>query len=438
MRWTLARLTLAVTSMIALAFLLPLSLLAKEIAEQRAIADARSQTTSIVTVLTVSEDHDVLAQALGATTAGAAGRLAVDLPGSPAAGDSRAGTEDLALVRLHRRAITAPVPDGLLYLQPVALDGSRTAVVEVYIPATELHRGVTTTWLSMTGLAIVLVAGSVLVADRLGAKLVDAARRLARTAGRLGAGDLAARVTPAGPPELVEAGTAFNSMADRLVGLIAAERELAADLSHRLHTPLTALRLDVERLPADGLGDRIRGAVLALQDEIDAIIEGARQPASERSAEFTDLVEVLADRLAFWAVLAEDHGRPWRVDGADHPIMLGTSKTDLINAVDALLGNVFEHTPQGTAFRVTVTEHAFAVDDAGPGIADIRAALRRGVSGSGSTGLGLDIARRVATELGGELRIDRSDLGGARVAMILSPPRPVPHGRSPRRRRAHH
>lgn len=419
MRWTLARLTLAVTSMVALAFLIPLALLSRQIAEERAIADARAQTTSIVAVLAVSEDSDVLMRAVAATGTGASGRLAVSLPGQAAAGSSRATAGDLDLVRTHRRAITAPVPGGLVYLQPVALDGARTAVVEVYVPASQLRRGVTTTWLSMACLAIVLVAGSVLVADRLGARLVSAARRLAGTARALGSGDLSARVRPAGPPELVDAGTTFNAMADRLVGLIAAERELAADLSHRLHTPLTALRLDVERLPADQVGDRIRESVLALEDEIEAIIAGVRQPAEERCAEHPDLVEVLADRLAFWAVLAEDHDRRWRVVGADRPVPLAVPRSDLIGAVDALVGNVFEHTPQGTEFRITVTDRFFVVEDAGPGIRDVDTALRRGVSGSGSTGLGLDIARRVATTLGGELWIDRSDLGGARITMLL-------------------
>jgi signal transduction histidine kinase len=47
------------------------------------------------------------------------------------------------------------------------------------------------------------------------------------------------------------------------------------------------------------------------------------------------------------------------------------------------------------------------------------AALQRGRSSRGSTGLGLDIARRVAESTGGELRIDRSALGGAQVQMWL-------------------
>ena len=57
-----------------------------------------------------------------------------------------------------------------------------------------------------------------------------------------------ARVEPAGPPEIVEVGDTLNRLAERIVELLAAERELVADLSHRLRTPITALRLDAERL----------------------------------------------------------------------------------------------------------------------------------------------------------------------------------------------
>jgi signal transduction histidine kinase len=419
MRWTLARLAFAVTSMVAIAFVIPLALVAQQIARERAIADAHQQASSIVAVLAVSEDRDIVAHAVAATAAGSTGRLVVDLPGQSPVGTPRASPSDVALTRLQRRSVTAPAPGGLAYLQPVVLDGDRTAVIEVYVPDADLHRGVGTAWLAMAGLAVLMVGGSVLVADRLGTRLVRAARHLAGAARGFGAGDLSVRVPPEGPAELVEAGSAFNAMADRVIAFVDAERELAADLSHRLRTPLTALRLDAERLPGGPVGDRIRGAVQALEDEIDAIIVGARQPARERALDSTDLVEVLADRLAFWAVLAEDHDRPWRVLGADHPVHVAVPRADLIAAVDALLGNVFEHTPQGTAFQIEVAGRSLVVEDAGPGIADSGAALRRGVSGSGSTGLGLSIVRRVADGLGGEVTIDRGGLGGARVTLTL-------------------
>jgi signal transduction histidine kinase len=97
---------------------------------------------------------------------------------------------------------------------------------------------------------------------------------------------------------------------------------------------------------------------------------------------------------------------------------------DLGAAVDALLGNVFAHTPEGAAVRVTVSPRdgggaGVAVADAGPGMRG--AAIERGHSGSGSTGLGLDIARRTAEASGGALRIASSS-SGTTVTLELGPP----------------
>ena len=143
--------------MVALAFLVPLAFLARQIAIERAVADARSLSGSVVAVLAVSEQPDVLARAVAAT--GADDRLVVDVPGQQAVGAARSGTGDRALVRAHRSAITTEVPGGLAYLQPVALDGDRIAVVEVFVPDERMHRGVNTTWASLACLAAVLVRG---------------------------------------------------------------------------------------------------------------------------------------------------------------------------------------------------------------------------------------------------------------------------------------
>jgi signal transduction histidine kinase len=107
-------------------------------------------------------------------------------------------------------------------------------------------------------------------------------------------------------------------------------------------------------------------------------------------------------------------------------------RSELIGVVDAMLGNVFSHTPDGTAFRVSVSPDGLLVDDAGPGIADPASAVQRGVSGAGSTGLGLDIVRRAAEASGGRMVISRSPLGGARVGIFLNVPVPSP---PPRRKR---
>ncbi|GIJ49044.1 two-component sensor histidine kinase [Virgisporangium aliadipatigenens] len=419
MRWILNRLALAITSMVALAFLVPLAVLTRQIAHDRAVDEARQQATGIVAALAVGTDPDLIERAVASTPAGGEGRLAVHLPGNTAIGSPHAALEAVAAAARSRRPTTVEYADGIAYLQPSVLDGNRTAVIEVFVDSDDMYRGVWVAWFALAGLAIVLVLGSTAVADRLGWKVVRATRSLAEVTRQLGDGDLSVRAAPRGPKELREVARSFNDMADNMTRLVDSERELAADLSHRLRTPLTALRLDAEAIPPGPVAERMRQAFDLLDQELEAIITGARVSITKRTAQTTDLVEVLADRLAFWSVLAEDQQRPNTVVGGEYPVPVNVARGELILAIDALLGNVFAHTPEGTAFRVTVSDVGLVVDDAGPGIPDPEKAVQRGHSGAGSTGLGLDIAQRIAIAAGGRLSITRGPMGGAQVAMLL-------------------
>ncbi|MFC5835674.1 sensor histidine kinase [Nonomuraea insulae] len=419
MRRTLAVLMVAVTSMVALAFLVPLALIVKETAQTRAVAGAERQASALVPVLAVTTGRDDLGHAMARTEAGRRGLLAIHVNGGATVGTSRAPAAEVAGAAAQTRASTVELDGGYVLLRPVALDGDRGAVIEVFVPADDLNQGVFTSWAVLTGVAVVLVLGSVLVGDRLGARVVRATRRLGTAATALGSGDLSERIHPEGPPELKAAANAFNAMANHVTHLLAAERELAADLSHRLRTPLTALRLSL-----DQLGPRAepsRQALARLEGEVTTIISAARRPA--RANRSCDAAEVLRERLAFWSALAEDQGRPWELVGATLPVRAPVPAGELTAVVDALLGNVFRHTAEGTAFSVTLHEGRDSVGvlvaDAGPGIPDPEAALERGASGSGSTGLGLDIARRLAESTGGVMRLDRSSLGGAQVQVWL-------------------
>ncbi|WP_327090575.1 HAMP domain-containing histidine kinase [Nonomuraea sp. NBC_01738] len=419
MRRTLALLMVAVTSMVALAFLVPLGLIVRETAQTRALSEAERQASSLVPVLALTTKAADLGLAMARTEAGRLGRLAVHVNDGTMAGTSRAPAAEVAKASAQTRAGTVELPTGYVLLRPVALDASRIAVIEVFVPSAELNRDVGTSWAVLTGVAVVLVLGSVLVGDRLGARVVRATRRLGSAATALGQGDLSERIYPEGPPELVAAATAFNAMANRVTHLLAAEREMAADLSHRLRTPLAALRLSLDHLgPGAEPGKQALGR---LESEVDAIISAARKP--KRAANFCDAAQVLRDRLTFWSALAEDQQRPWELVGASLPVRAPVPASELSATVDALLGNVFRHTEEGTAFSVTLHEGkdlvGILIADAGPGIGDPERAVERGASGAGSTGLGLDIARRLAESTGGSLRVDRSALGGAQVQIWL-------------------
>lgn len=102
------------------------------------------------------------------------------------------------------------------------------------------------------------------------------------------------------------------------------------------------------------------------------------------------------------------------------------------------MGNVFRYTSRATALEVSVCRTAHTVEltvhDAGPGIADPDGALARGGS-TGSTGLGLDIARRAALAARGAVRITRGPLGGAHVAVTFHLSTGTAPGRPRSRRR---
>lgn len=434
--------------MLALVFLLPAWVMLGMQARDRAVGDARRQAGAAVAVLAVTNDPALVEQALQEALGDAAGRTAIRGLAAPVgqglASDeqiSQTGTADGSTVDPRvRPAAVVPVPGGVSYFEVVPLpdraDGSDggTAVVEVFVPEADLTRGVAARRWALFAAGALLLVGSLVLGDRLMSRSARAATGLATGARAFGGGEHEVRVEPAGPREIAEAGTAFNSMAERVSKQRAAERELIADLSHRLRTPLTALRLEAERVRASGsAGYRLAEAVEAMEREVDHLIHTARRPyeeSAEPEPDHCDAGEVVRERMAFWSAVADDQSRPFRVYGAENPAPVPLPASELAAALDALLGNVFRYTPQGTAFEVALSRRAgyvaLRIDDAGPGIASRERAIRRGTSGRGSTGLGLDIVRRAAIAGRGGVDIDRSALGGTSVVVLLADADPTP------------
>ncbi|MFF7183842.1 sensor histidine kinase [Streptomyces sp. NPDC008222] len=427
MRWALVKVCVAVTTMVVVAFAVPLGLVIKEMARDRAFSNAEREAAAIAPALSITTDRDQLERVVA--SAGSDDGIAVHIPAGDGTraidiGRRRAADKDIGATRRLGRASTSEVPGGSTLLQPTAISSGAIAVVEVYVPDSEVTNGLGTAWAVLAGVGIALIIGSVAVADRLGVRMVQPAQRLVEGAHELGEGKLGARVPEEGPTELRLAAVAFNSMADQVVQLLANERELAADLSHRLRTPLTVLRLNAASLGEGPAAEQTRTAVAQLEREVDTIIRTAREAKPQTAAgpgAGCDAAEVVRERMEFWSALAEDEGRKWRVAGVDRPVRTPVARADLAAALDALLGNVFRHTAEGTAFAVDLHNGEDAVivlvSDAGPGIADPQAAMARGRgSGSdGSTGLGLDIVRRLAESTGGDVRIGSSVLGGTEV-----------------------
>lgn len=95
MRRTVVLVALAVTSMVALAFLVPLGLVVREMARDQAMSDAERQAVALAPVLATTEDEGLVGEAVASTRAGQLGQVAVHLPDGAAGGTSRAGTGEV-------------------------------------------------------------------------------------------------------------------------------------------------------------------------------------------------------------------------------------------------------------------------------------------------------------------------------------------------------
>ena len=194
-----------------------------------------------------------------------------------------------------------------------------------------------------------------MIACQLGRRISEPLLDVAEVAHRLREGDLSARAEVTGTAETEELAAALNGLADRTGELLLAERAAVADLSHRLRTPVTALRLDAEAVSEPELAERLGDHIGVLQRSIDAIVHEARRPVRRDLRETCDAAEVVRERVRFWQALAEDQGRAVDVSVPDRVMTVPLAAEDLADLVDVLVDNVFAHTPEGTPFAVLLS-----------------------------------------------------------------------------------
>jgi signal transduction histidine kinase len=411
----------AATALVLVAFLVPLALLVKNVAADRAVQRATVEAQEL-TSLVATTDRQSLAASVQQVDANSPYEVSVFLDGQVLG--ARASRSPLVTLAERGRSQSGEVPGGREIVFSVNRPGSSPAVIRTFVSDTELASGVPRAWLLLGALGVALLLVSLLLADRLARTFVRSTVDLAAVSYRLGRGELDARADTSAPAELGVVATALNGLAGRIAEALKEERETIADLSHRVRTPLTSLRMEADALADPAEAERIGAGVDAVNRAVTDVIQQARRRGA--APEYADAAEVVADRAAFWAVLAEDTEREMTVDVAAGPLPVGLARADLEACVDALLGNIFAHTPNGTAFRVALSAGAggaeLTVDDAGSGLPDGEV-VRRGVSGAGSSGLGLDIVRRAGERTGGSVRLERSPLGGLRVVVDLLGPR---------------
>lgn len=251
--------------------------------------------------------------------------------------------------------------------------------------------------------------------------------------------DLGRRVEVTGDDEVGRMALRFNTMLDTLEGSrralddsVHAQRQLVADASHELRTPVTALRTNIEVLLAGGelpdddrrrLLEDVRAETENLSALITDVIELARgdEPLS-------DIEDVQLDALVAEAIQRARRRRPNVVIAEElEPTLVEGVPDRLGRAVDNLLDNAAKYNADGAAVEVRLRGGELSVRDHGPGIsAEDRAHVfdrfYRGTTARGrpGSGLGLAIVRQVVESHGGTIRVAEAPGGGALFALRLA------------------
>jgi two-component system sensor histidine kinase MprB len=324
---------------------------------------------------------------------------------------------------------------GGVHLRVLTIGVGSDGAIQVARPLTEVDAE-----LSRLVKQLAIVAGvGVLLAIALGAIVARTAlkpiRRFTRTTEALtGDPDLSHRLEETGRDELTRLARSFNRTLDALETSAAAQRNLVADASHELRTPIASLRAniqvleDADRLAPEDLVD-LRADIISELDELTALVgdivelaRGSRPADRLDDVQLDTLVASLVDRF-------ERRFPDLHFERSLEPTVVSGEPERIARAVSNLLDNASKWSPAGGTIEVVLDEGTVSVRDHGRGFAEqdlphvfdrfYRASDARSATGSG---LGLAIVRQAAESHGGAVEALNARDGGGMVRVRFSSP----------------
>jgi two-component system sensor histidine kinase MprB len=289
--------------------------------------------------------------------------------------------------------------------------------------------------LDLAGIAIAallgrLVAGAAVLPLK---RLTQAAEHVALTQ------DLSGRIKSVGQDEIGRLARSFNAMLDALERSIGAldasvhaQRQLVADASHELRTPVTSLRTNIEILQqAEGMElaerrrllsdvvEQIEELTLLINDLIE-LARGEEPFAAAEDVRLDVLVGEVVER-------ARRHAPAARFELALQPTIVPGVPARLERAITNLIDNAVKYSPPDEPVEIVLAGEHLTVRDHGHGISDAdlphvfdrfyRGAEARGRPGSG---LGLAIVRQVVEQQGGRVDAERAPGGGTLMRLCFA------------------
>jgi signal transduction histidine kinase len=286
--------------------------------------------------------------------------------------------------------------------------------------------------LGLAALAAVLMAGTI----------TSPLRRLQRSTEKLADGDFSERAQPEGAPELRSLATSFNAMTERISRLLDQQSAFAGDASHQLRTPLTALRLQLERAAEvvdtdpDGARERIEAAseeTERLQRLVEGLLMIARSEGSTPETVEVDITAMVEERAAVWEPFAEERGVTL-LTSSPGGLVAKAVPSAVEQIIDNYVDNALGVARDGDTIYIVAMQHHDSVGvhviDEGPGMKPEHLAhafdrfWRAPDAPHGGSGIGLAVVQHLAELSGGraELR-NRADRSGLDACVLLPAPK---------------
>ncbi len=255
------------------------------------------------------------------------------------------------------------------------------------------------------------------------------------------------RLEVTGNDELARLGRSFNATLDALEQSVQAQRNLVADASHELRTPIASIRANLqlmrdERLLTEEDREALRADIIAELDELTALVGDVVELA--RGREFgSEPGELRLDDIVADAVARARRRAPNLVfDSSLEPTLVHGEGERIDRAVSNLLDNASKWSPEGETVEIRLRRGVITVRDHGPGFSEAdlpfvfdrfhRAKQARSKPGSG---LGLAIVRQAAEAHGGSVEAGNAPGGGAILRVSFGNPLSLqehePHTASP-------
>lgn len=315
--------------------------------------------------------------------------------------------------------------------------------VHMEVPAGQaIARVLTVVAAFLAGMLVSVLIGWALAsrfARRLSAPLIY----LAAQAEQIGSGQVRARVKPSGIEEIDLVQDELARTGERMAGRLAAERQFAADASHQLRTPLTALSMRLEEIEMITSEDEVRQEAQRSLEQVERLTSVVSElldnnARSSGQTEAIHVIEVLNSQREEWEdqfaaagrelVFSDEAAQPVLADGAKLAQVLATL---IENSLRYGAGTTRVVARKSSNKRGVVIE----VSDEGEGVDDDLAPdiFENGVSGHGSTGIGLALAKDLVGSMGGRLELTQRrppvfTVSLAAIPASLDPDRVMPEG----------